>query len=257
MPVLELRIAWENQVEGTWDKIVQPSLKPHFFSLSFTPHVLTRAVFAGQQQYATFDIHFDLSFLASLGFDYATLDLFLQQVQKDQPAELSAIPHPCPGEMVDAVQAILNNSYSLKARPHLLEYKVKEILLSALEAIGRSELQLLPFALQPRDIEALHQAKAFIREQLPDWPSPGAICRATGLNELKLKIGFKHLFQLTPYEYYIELKMQEAKRLLLEGKESIVSIAYLSGYDHPSSFCREFKKAFGYTPGYFRQHGNY
>lgn len=50
---------------------------------------------------------------------------------------------------------------------------------------------------------------------------------------------------------------REAKRLLLEGNESITSIAYLAGYKHPSSFSREFKKVFGYGPKEFGKGGGY
>lgn len=255
-PVLELRIAMKNQINGTWEKILVPALKEYFFSLSFTPHVLTRAIFEENKEYQTFDIHFSFDFLISIGIDYKTLDTFLKKVQHRQPAELSPFPHPCPGEMVDAVDAVLHNSYSAKAQPYLLECKVKEILISALETLGRSELTL-PIAIRPYDIEKLYEAKTFIDESLPEWPTPEMICKHTGLNELKLKIGFRYLFNITPYEYYRRLKLKEAKRLLLEGKESITSVAYMTGYDHLSSFSREFKKEFGYTPGYFKLNGHY
>lgn len=256
LPVLELRIAMKNQINGTWEKIIVPSLKEYFFNLSFTPHVFTRAIFEENKEYRTFDIHFTFDFLISLGIDYKTLDDFLKKVQHQQPAELSPFPHPCPGEMMDAVDAVLHNSYSAKAQPHLLECKVKEILISALETMGRSELTL-PIPIRPHDIEKLHEAKAVIDAHLPEWATPELICKRTGLNELKLKIGFRFLFNMTPYEYFRRLKLKEAKRLLLEKKESITSIAYITGYDHPSSFSREFKKEFGYTPGYFKENGHY
>lgn len=256
LAVLELRIAIKNQIEGSWEKILIPALKEYFFNLSSTPHVLTKAMFKENKDYITFDIHFEIGFLQKLGIDYKTLEKFIKKVQKAQPAELSPFPHPCPAEMIDAIDAILNNSYSAKAQPHLLECKVKEILLSALETIGRSEL-LLPIPIQPYDIEKLHHAKSLIREYLPEWATPEVICRKTGLNELKLKVGFRHLFNTSPYEYYRELKLKEAKKLLLEGKESITSIAYLSGYKHVSSFSREFKKLFHYEPGYFRKNSHY
>jgi AraC-like DNA-binding protein len=51
------------------------------------------------------------------------------------------------------------------------------------------------------------------------------------------------------------LKFQEAKKLLLEKKESITAIAYQIGYDHHGSFTQEFKKQFGYTPSWFQKHG--
>lgn len=249
-PVLELRIAWKNQINGTWDKITQPILKEYFFSIGFTPYILTRAEFEANKEYITMDLHFDLSFLEEMGMDFKTLDIFLKKVQNDQPAELSPFPHSCPGEMKDAVKAILKNKYSRPGKKYLLKFKAGEILLAALEAIGRTEL-LLPLPLKTTDINKLNDARDVIRENMPDWIGPFEICRKTGLNQLKLKIGFNHLFDQTPYEYFLELRMDEAKRLLIEGKESITDIAYLAGYKHTGSFSKQFRKTFGYTASDF------
>jgi AraC-like DNA-binding protein len=254
LAVLELRIAWDNQIPGTWEMVEQPSLPAHHFNVSFTPHVLTQARFRGGEHYASFDIHVDAAFLLHLGIEYHSLLTFLDKVQRHEPAELSPYPYRCPVEMVDAVQSILRNSYSPRAQTALLEYKVKEILLVGLDAIGRQELAL-PLVIQPRDLDALHQVKAILERQLPDWPSPKVICQETGLNSLKLKVGFKHLFGMTPYEYHLQLKMRLSKQLLQDVREPVSAIAYLAGYEHPSSFTREFHKWFGYTPAEFRKRG--
>ena len=158
--------------------------------------------------------------------------------------------------MKDAVNAILHNKYSRAGKFFLNKWKAGEILLSALEAILRTK-QLLPLPLKSHDIQKLHRARAVIESYFPDWIGPKQICQQSELNQLKLKIGFKHLFNETPYEFYQSLKLREAKRLILEGKESITSIAYLTGYKHGSSFTREFQKVFGYTPKEFGKKGRY
>lgn len=247
LAVLELRIAIRNQIRGTWDLILQPELPEYHFSLGFTPHVLTRALFEPHTEYKTLDFHFDLSFLEELGVDYQVLEVFLQKVVHEQPAELSPHPHPCPAEMKDAIRSILHNHYQPGSQSLLQKWKTGEVLLSALEAVLRTE-QLLPLPLKQPDILKLHKARSVIEEHFPDWIGPKLICRKTELNQLKLKIGFKHLFRQTPYEFFQELKLREAKRLLIEGKESITNIAYLAGYKHPSSFTRIFKEVFGCTP---------
>lgn len=256
VPVLELRIAVKNCIKGTWDKIVQPELPEYYFGLNFTPFISTRAIFEANTEYITIDFHFDLAFLEELGVDYKLLEIFVKKVQNDQPAELSPSPHACPSEMKDAVQAILHNKYSSKGKFFLNKWKAGEILLSALEAILRTE-ELLPLPLKTHDIQKLHRARAVIEEYFPDWIGPRMICKKSELNQLKLKIGFKHLFHQTPYEFFQELKLREARRLLLEGKESITSIAYLAGYKHVSSFSRGFKEVFGYPPKEFGKEGSY
>lgn len=256
VPVLELRIAVKNCIRGTWDKILQPELPEYYFSLGFTPFVSTRAIFEANTEYITIDFHFDISFLEDLGVDFKALEIFLSKVKHDQPAELSPHPHACPSEMKDAVRAILYNKYTPAGKSLLNKWKAGEILLAALEAVVRAEL-LLPLPLKSSDIQKLHQARAYIEAHFPEWMGPKKICQASQLNQLKLKIGFRHLYHQTPYEFFQELKLREAKRLLLEGKESITSIAYLTGYKHGSSFAREFQKVFGYTPKEFLKEGNY
>jgi hypothetical protein len=131
IPVLELRIGLINQLEGSWDKIVQPSLKPGQFNLSFTPHIETKAIFDTGKYYATFDIHFHPSLLEEIGIDYkAALRKFLNKVEKGHPAELADYPHDCPAAMLDGVQFILNNPYSAKAQSQILEWNIKQILLA-------------------------------------------------------------------------------------------------------------------------------
>jgi AraC-like DNA-binding protein len=253
---LELRIAVKNQLTGTWEGILQPALPEYHFSVGFTPFVSTRAIFEPHTEYITIDFHFDIPFLEDLGVDFKAMEIFLTKVRHEQPAELSPYPHACPSEMKDAVRAILHNKYSPAGKVFLHKWKAGEILLSALEAIGRTEI-LLPLPLREYDIKKLHRARAVIEEHFPEWPGPKLICRETQLNQLKLKIGFKHLFHQTPYEFFQELKLREAKRLLLEGKESITSIAYLAGYKHASSFSRSFKDMFGYSPKEFGKEGSY
>lgn len=254
--VLELRISVKNSIKGTWDKILSPELPEYHFSLGFTPFVETRAIFEPNSEYITLDFHFELAFLEDLGVDYKLLDSFIRNVQADQPAELSPHPHPCPTEMKDAIQAILYNTYSRTGKQQLNKWKAGEILLSALESVLRTH-DLLPLPIRPADIEKLHHAHAVIENNFPDWIGPKRICQLSQLNQLKLKIGFKHLFHQTPYEFFQALKLREAKRLLLEGKESITSIAYLAGYKHASSFSREFNKKFGYPPKEFGKEGRY
>jgi AraC-like DNA-binding protein len=252
--VLELRIGLTNQLQGTWDKIEQPSLKPGQFNLSFTPHVETRATFDVGKYYATFDIHVEQSLLEEIGIDYAALRKFLKKVEKGRPAELSDYPHDCPAAMRDCIQFILTNPYSEKAQPRILEWNIKQILLIALEIVASPE-HPLPIILTAREIEGLHAVRQFIADSFPDWPDQALLCRKGEINEFKLKTGFKHLFKMTTYDYHMQLKFQEAKKLLLENKESISAIAYKIGYDHHPSFTHEFKKQFGYTPSWFQKHG--
>ena len=59
---------------------------------------------------------------------------------------------------------------------------------------------------------------------------------------------FKSLLGVTPYEYYMSLKIAEAKRLILSLKYNTTEIAGLLGFNSPSHFCAAFRKACNMSP---------
>jgi len=248
-PALELRIALRNKIKGTWDKILQPELPPLYYQFSFVPHIATRARFEAGTEYETFDIHFDRTFLEELGMDYKIFQRFLEQVFKDQPTELSPAPRRCPPLMLEAVQAILRNNYSVKGKAWLLQNNVENILLAALEDVDRVET-MLP-ELTEAHVTALHEVKRLIDESIPYYPGNKQLCQKTFLNLFVLNFGFKRLFGITPYKYYNRLRMERGKELL-RRHESIYSVAAELDFLTPRAFGRAFKEMFGMTPREYR-----
>lgn len=252
--VLELHISVVNQITGFWDGVAQPSLQPFQFNLSFTPHVNTKAIFTGGKVYETCDIHFEKEFLIRLAPDFPMLSDFLEKVEKGIPADLSAINFFCTPDMVAAIHFIHHYKTSERRYKYLLESKVIEILILALERVEEQYPQS-PLKLYPRDIEALHEVKRLIELEIDEMPSLTELASKVAINEFKLKNGFRFLFGISPYKYHVQLKMEKAKQLLLDTNKSIVEIAYMLGYQYDNNFSIEFKKHFGYQPGYFRKHG--
>jgi len=104
------------------------------------------------------------------------------------------------------------------------------------------------------DRNTLGQVKEFIEAQDVDVSiSLKVLCRKFALNEFKLKKGFRQLFKYSPYDYFLELKMAAAKKLLLEADTTVYGVAYALGYHHVSNFCAQFKKRFGVTPKDFKR----
>jgi hypothetical protein len=244
---LELRIAIKNSIHGKWDKIDNAELPPHYFQMGFVPHILTRAIFEAGKEYQSFDIHFHLKFLQDLGIDYKTLDRFMNQVSRNHPVELSKQPHPCPGMMIRSVRDILNNSYSLEGKANLLQNNVQNILISALEQVGKEELGKL--ILSPADKEALIHVKELIEKHCPIYLGNDVLVAKAHpkLNAFKLSYGFKQLFNINPYDYYLLLRLNKGQELLKAG-ESVTSVANELEYESATTFIRAFKKRFGSTP---------
>jgi AraC-like DNA-binding protein len=98
------------------------------------------------------------------------------------------------------------------------------------------------------DIEALYNLAEWMKQRPQDMFRLNQLCRRAGMNSDKLKKGFLKLFGDSPIRWHRKNKMNEAMRLLLETEETISSIAYMLGFEHPSSFCYCFRKHFGKRP---------
>lgn len=64
---------------------------------------------------------------------------------------------------------------------------------------------------------------------------------------------FKQYTGCSPYEYIINYRINEAKKLLINSTETMEEIAFRSGFCSPSLFSKKFKEVTGKTPNKFRQ----
>lgn len=63
---------------------------------------------------------------------------------------------------------------------------------------------------------------------------------------------FKSAVGMSPYQYVLHLRMEEAKRLLRETSFNVTEISYRLGFAAPSQFYRVFGKLIHYTPEQYR-----
>lgn len=59
---------------------------------------------------------------------------------------------------------------------------------------------------------------------------------------------FVALTGLSPIQYHKQLRLQEARQLLLAGDLSASDVAYAVGHESPSQFSREYLRQFGAPP---------
>ncbi len=78
------------------------------------------------------------------------------------------------------------------------------------------------------------------------------ICDKFGYSKCHICKVFKSAADTTIVDYYNSLKINEAKRLLLETNVNVEEISALLRYDSPQYFSKVFKKYTNMTPSYFR-----
>jgi AraC family transcriptional regulator len=104
-----------------------------------------------------------------------------------------------------------------------------------------------------RDQEKLLQAKDRLLADLTQAPTIATLAHETGLSVLKIKRGFRQLFNNTVYGTFQEERMKEAKRRLSTGNVQVMTVAADLGYANASHFTAAFQKQFGVNPSAFKR----
>jgi AraC family transcriptional regulator len=79
-----------------------------------------------------------------------------------------------------------------------------------------------------------------------------ALAAEAGLSSFHFSRVFKQSTGFSPSEYFIRMRMAEARRLLRETDRGIIEIGLDIGYSSPSHFAKVFRKAVGVTPSEYR-----
>jgi AraC-type DNA-binding domain-containing proteins len=127
----------------------------------------------------------------------------------------------------------------------LIEHKFDEILLVLHQQLQLPLQQLIgnewknPLLLHPKQA-------GFMQLPLKQWASHENKSLST------FKRHFKTVYGIPPARYMRKLKLEQARRELMEGRNpSQIYMDY--GYESLSNFTQAFKKTFGYTPGQARK----
>ena len=79
------------------------------------------------------------------------------------------------------------------------------------------------------------------------------LCNRFYLRKSRLSVLFKELTGKSPMEYFTELKIEEAKKLLREDNLSVSQITFKLNYSSIHNFSRAFKKATGFSPSGYKK----
>jgi len=108
-------------------------------------------------------------------------------------------------------------------------------------------------ALAKPDVEKLVLAHRYITEHYADAPSIPELSRIVGLNEFKLKKGYKQLFRTTIYEHIRRERMYQARIFIELGNWDIGEIVRRVGYTNKSHFSARFEERYGLKPKEYQQ----
>lgn len=147
-----------------------------------------------------------------------------------------------------ALYQILNCPYRGLTKQIYLEGKALELIALSFDQNLAEPPVPSSDRLKEADIERIYQAKEILIDELEQPPSLIDLAQRVGLNDYKLKLGFRQVFDTTTFGYLHRCRMEKAQQLLLQSQLTIAGVAQAVGYNSQSRFCDAFKRRYGITP---------
>ena len=151
------------------------------------------------------------------------------------------------------IRQIVDNPYKGDLQQLFLLSKSIELLVLCAESCDQARQQKPEFIKNPGDKEKLNAVRELINQRIDSPPNLSEIARTVGLNEYKLKRGFKELFRTTVFGYLSEQRLLLARQYLQDTPKTAAEIAAELGYSTPQHFNNAFKKRFGSPPHSIRK----
>jgi AraC-like DNA-binding protein len=148
----------------------------------------------------------------------------------------------------EIIEDIMQCNYTGAIKKAFLESKVVEILSHLFTIINEEENVKGNENLSASDYLKIVAVENILKTQFKEKHTLARIAAKVGLNDFKLKKQFKMVFNTTVFNYLTQVRMDYAKKMIVEKDCSISSVSEELGYKNPQHFTVAFKKTFGYLP---------
>ncbi|WP_248925140.1 helix-turn-helix transcriptional regulator [Paenibacillus hamazuiensis] len=156
-------------------------------------------------------------------------------------------------EKIDpAASVIVNRIMRSAGSPGITNFELECGVLELLSLAFRTFLQdgiRGAARLTKREMEKIRQARDILLERMTEPPSLIELSRLVGMNDCKLKLGFKEIYGNTVFGYLREKRLEKAYRLLQMGAVNVLEASCAVGYSNPSHFAETFREKYGVNPG--------
>ena len=114
--------------------------------------------------------------------------------------------------------------------------------------------QVEQIEMQTPDNSLMQRVMEVINENINDSDlSVDMIAQKVGISRVHLHRKMKELTNQTPHSFIRNIRLQQAAKLLKDGKQSITEVMYACGFSNSASFSTMFKNLFGCSPREYMQ----
>ncbi|HSE20458.1 MAG TPA: AraC family transcriptional regulator [Pyrinomonadaceae bacterium] len=104
------------------------------------------------------------------------------------------------------------------------------------------------YPFRARNALCMFGGRSKIREHFDEPLKIDEFARQLGMSVSGFHHHFKSVTAMSPLQFQKQIRLQEARRLMLSQDMDAASAGFCVGYDDPSYFSRDYKKLFGSPP---------
>ncbi len=216
---------------------------PGYYALSYLPDTRCLIETPVEERILGVSIHFSVTAFKKL-FDELSLsldDFFSIRKKTDHFYHQSQFNY----ETAQILNQITACPYHGVLRSLFFEAKALELVVQVMSDL---ENKLSSTSVNRQEEERIREAFHILSCQIAAPPSLSELSRKVGLNRNKLNSGFKRLYGGTVFRILREMRLYQARDLLLDSDKSLAEIALLVGYSEQANFTTAFQQMFGKTP---------
>lgn len=247
-PLLNLHVVLRGHIRYQLDGIGPLKWPEGQLNLFCSGPLTIQAAFDDAKEYTTLTVRFERTYLDVYAPYFPALQQFLEKTDKGETALLSAAHTGLTPEMITVIRDMLHNEYSGEVKNIYLRNKISELLLLAFSRIAPGSANATEIRLHQYDIDKIREAREYLLLNMEHPLTVIELSHKVGINDFKLKKGFKQLYGVTIFDFLLEARMEKARTLLTETNTPIHEIAFATGYKNVSSFTAAFKKRMGFPP---------
>lgn len=94
-----------------------------------------------------------------------------------------------------------------------------------------------------------------MEENIEEPRSPSVLAADVGMSTRQLERLFRRYLDRSPKRYYMELRLQKARNLLMQTDMSVINVALACGFTSPSHFSKCYRTQYNTTP--YRERGSH
>lgn len=191
--------------------------------------------------YVAVAVRIDPAVIAELLLEHAPT------IAQPAPPTAALCVHPLPRVLIDPLERLLALADRPGDIPVLAPMLQREIVWHILN--GPQGAMLRQIGLADSRMTRIARSIAWLRENFTRTVSVPHLAALAGMSPATFHRHFRSATAMTPVQFQKQLRLQEARRLLLCEGTDVAQVGFAIGYESLSQFSREYRRMFGAPPG--------